>query len=521
MQIEQPGRPNETPIMGRAAHKWAALFGATSLALGVALFMTLRALDAQAQPQPQAPPTSEQIALLDESVRRAAIAELVQSGSGVWDSHVDADVSRVLQPQLEGRELLGQPVHSNRLGMREREYGAKQPGTTRIVLLGDSFVFGHGTAASERVGSFLEPWLNERAQSPVEVLHIGISSWDIIAECAYLRRQLSMLEPDLVVQLVFNNDLDDVKGVRGFGERGRFAPRHRQRANGLVSRDAPRLATGINTANLLLYGLDGESRERYRQASASLNELSSAVQAVGGRYLCLFMWLYFQPMVEPHLAAGLPAAEIGFVSEAFLKDRSLWASADNNHWNAQGSQRVAKLIYGLAQQRGLLPQLSLPAWESANQQVDIIDGAARAELADMQSMQKRLAQHRVSNSIEWSQLDARSAAQINGGFDREGFAAPYASITLANPGASRLMITGQRLNRPELNPGSVQVWIDEIPVAQFELRGPLELDLSIQVPADLREREYLAVRFEASDYVYNGDLLDECISFQLQGLSLQ
>jgi lysophospholipase L1-like esterase len=488
--------------------KLAVLFAATSVALGVAVAIL-------AGKRPAAAPGPGELALLDDGVRQAAIAELVRRGSGLWDSHPDPDVARVLQPRLDGRELLGVPVSSNRFGMREREYGPKAPGTTRVVLLGDSFVFGHGTPANERVGSYLEPWLAERGSGPVEVLHLGISSWDIVAEAAFVRRQLSFLQPDLVVQMVFNNDLDDVTGVRGFGERARFAPRHRERADGIVSRDAPTLATGISAANLLLYGLDGESRDRYHVAATALTTLADAVEAVGARYVCVFMWLYFQPLVERHLTGGLEPEQIVYVPDAFLADRSLWAAPDNNHWNAAGSRRVATLLFGVIEERGLLPQLGLSTWPEARAELAAMDAAGRAEARDTGAVERRLAAHQVASRLDFTRLDARSVSQINGGVDGAGYAAPYASITLARDLGDELVVRGRRLDRPELSRGEVEVHVDEARVGTFALRGAPEIDARFALPDAILGRDLVAVKFVSPDYVYAGELLDRCVSFQL------
>ncbi len=490
------------------AKRLAAVFAGTTLAL---VLLTVASLE----------PGGDSAVRLDDEGRREAIAELVSRGSGVWDSHVDPDVGRVLQPDLDGRDLLGEPVSSNRFGMRERDFGPKPAGTTRVVLLGDSFVFGHGTAAEVRFGVFLERWISERSGAEVEVLHIGISSWNILAECAYLRRQLSLVEPDLVVQLVFNNDLDDVRGVRGFGERASFAPAHRRRADGVIARDALQRAAGIEVANLLLYGLDWESRERYRLAAEALGGLADAVEEGGGRYLCLAMWLYFQPLVEERLATELSDDELAYVSDAFLSDRTLWSGPQNNHWNAEGSERIAKLVYALVRERGLLPGLELPAWSEAEAEIDAIDGAGRREAADRGPLGRRLALHGVGKRLDFTQLDGRSASWINGGLDGEGYAAPYASLVLASDGGRELVVRGERLGRPELVNARTRVFADEVALGVIELEGERTFEERFPIPPAIADRGHVSVRFEATDYVYRGELLDRCVTLRLAEVAIE
>ena len=74
-----------------------------------------------------------------------------------------------------------------------------QAHVTRVVLLGDSFVFGYKTDQEDRLGVFLRRYLRERASdtaAEVECLHVAISSWNVQAECAYVRRQLGALRPE-------------------------------------------------------------------------------------------------------------------------------------------------------------------------------------------------------------------------------------------------------------------------------------------------------------------------------------
>jgi len=134
-----------------------------------------------------APPPNDAGARFDDpEVRRAAIAELVARGAGGWDSFPDPDVGRLLQQNLAGRMFEGFAVASDALGLREGPVAIPKPkGTTRIVLLGDSFVMGEGVEADDRLGVFLAKDLRERAAGsagPIECLHFGLDTWNIVAE---------------------------------------------------------------------------------------------------------------------------------------------------------------------------------------------------------------------------------------------------------------------------------------------------------------------------------------------------
>src|SRR5262245_52085788 len=176
--------------------------------------------------------------LFDPEVKREAIKELVGLGKDAWDTFPDPTVARVLQPGLKLKKAGAVEIESNEVGLRERLYAMpKNDGTTRVVILGDSFVFGNAVKAEDRLGVFLERLLADHAARPhgqVEVLHVGASSWNILAECAFLRRQLSLITPDIVIQVVVRNDLSDNPGARGFGTISSWTPRIGERGDSLI-----------------------------------------------------------------------------------------------------------------------------------------------------------------------------------------------------------------------------------------------------------------------------------------------
>src|SRR5262249_23709273 len=150
----------------------------------------------------------------DPEVRRAAIDELVaQSGTG-WDSFADPAVGRLLQPRIKNFKITGMSVSTNDYGMREPHYALPKPDrTVRVVILGDSFVMGQGVDAQVRLGAHLERFLRMRggvaARRAIECLHFGLDGWNTLAEATWMRRQLGLVKPDLVVQVLVRNDLED------------------------------------------------------------------------------------------------------------------------------------------------------------------------------------------------------------------------------------------------------------------------------------------------------------------------
>lgn len=498
--------------------KLSAAFGATSLALAlVAGYLVLTKPKAQLGGD-----FNLQAALdADPELRQQVIEQLAVSGGGHWDSHNDADVARVMRPKVVSDR--GEVVYkANRFGMREREYRMpKQPNTVRVVLLGDSFVYGNGAVQENRFGVHLERFLEERAGNSrlkPEVLHIGISSWNIISECSFLRRQLSLMQPDLVLHLIVTNDLDDTAGSRGFGAFASFTPQFRGRADGIIQMRHPEYRMNLGTTNHLLRAFDFESRDRYARSGEAIRRLTDALGKMGTPYVLSSRWPGIQDHVPRKLAPFLQPEQFAFFSTEAVMDKRWWLAENDPHWNDAGQEWAAKLYYGLILERSLLPQLQLEPWEEAE--------AIRADVFDAGESEAINPRNRdvfkvrpVSEEVDLADMQA-SAAQFNGGIDEDGMVSPYASLLLRNVRNGTLRIEGKTLDRPELDGAEVTVFADERHLGTFTIQSGQPVDASWNLPKQVRDREFISVRLQSNDYVYVGDLLDHCVVFELTRVSI-
>lgn len=128
----------------------------------------------------------------------------------------DPELEFSFEPGYEGRMTLSGeydvPFRINARGLRDdHEYAAGHPGTTRILLVGDSFVFGVGVELKDTLGKQLERALNEAHLSqPVEVVAAGVPSYGIDAYALLIERWVPRLHPDLVIVALYpGNDLLD------------------------------------------------------------------------------------------------------------------------------------------------------------------------------------------------------------------------------------------------------------------------------------------------------------------------
>ena len=108
----------------------------------------------------------------------------------------------------------GVPVHINSLGLRDpREYQlAKKPNTFRILVLGDSVTFGHGSLYETTYPRLLEERLRAwRPDLDWQVWNAAVPGYNTSQELAHLLEVGPLFQPDLVVVGFFENDLIDNK----------------------------------------------------------------------------------------------------------------------------------------------------------------------------------------------------------------------------------------------------------------------------------------------------------------------
>jgi hypothetical protein len=478
------------PVARTPQRRWLALGSGSAIALGVLIgFATARATGPR--------------------------------GEGAWDNVPDPQVGRVLQPNLRARKAGGIEIDSNRYGLRERDFVVPKPaGTLRIVLLGDSYVYGNAVAAQVRLGAQLERELAARraGDRTIECLHVAMTGWNLEAESAYLRRSLAVLEPDLVVHVSVHNDLEDSFDARGFGALAAHGSQVRAHADGLVGlRTGQMLHAGA--LGMLADGLDWESRTRYERAAAALAGLAQALRSRGCPYLVLFHWPLLQPLAREHLARVLAPEQVAWLPSPLAHDERYIVSESDPHWNAQGHALVARALYELLRERALLPELALPEWDEAAAVRTgwLVAGAAEAAAGRRPLLLARAS--RALRSIGATAWTAASAGQVHAGLDREGRASPYLSVLLACAPGRRVKLRGARLGGGALL-GRARVWVDQRELGAFELGGPLALEQSWDLPPELSARPHVSVRIQSEDWTYAEDLRHTLV-FRLDELSIE
>jgi hypothetical protein len=118
------------------------------------------------------------------------------------------------RPNLQGR-FWGKQVSINSLGMRDREVDTQAATDEfRVLLLGDSVVFGIGVADDETIPYQLEHQLNNARETrmkggntPYRVFNMGVPSYNSEQELIQLESLGLSLDPHLVALMFSTNDL--------------------------------------------------------------------------------------------------------------------------------------------------------------------------------------------------------------------------------------------------------------------------------------------------------------------------
>lgn len=126
--------------------------------------------------------------------------------------NVDPGESLPGEPNLIGDALLGwrvktghnrqfgvpEETYINRLGLRNPELSEKKPETTRILMLGDSSIYGVRVRDTENISGQLQNFLIQNGHS-VEILNAGCPGYSTWQVNELLKNRLLEVQPDWIV----------------------------------------------------------------------------------------------------------------------------------------------------------------------------------------------------------------------------------------------------------------------------------------------------------------------------------
>jgi lysophospholipase L1-like esterase len=113
-----------------------------------------------------------------------------------------------LPPNFEGRGIFSEYIRTNENGLRDVEHSVeKEPGTLRILGVGDSFTFGWGVPLEDAFMKQLEKQLVGVTGQRVETINAGVPGYGLNQYYIYLKYYGVKYHPDVVVIAYFTDDL--------------------------------------------------------------------------------------------------------------------------------------------------------------------------------------------------------------------------------------------------------------------------------------------------------------------------
>ena len=102
-------------------------------------------------------------------------------------------------------------VQTNSFGHRYKEYNSAEFTDKRykkVLLLGDSFMFGYGVNMEDHIATHIDHQLND-TNNLFTIINAGVDGWSTIQEVTYARDHFRLLNPDIIVLFFCGDDPDD------------------------------------------------------------------------------------------------------------------------------------------------------------------------------------------------------------------------------------------------------------------------------------------------------------------------
>ena len=253
----------------------------------------------------------------------------------------------------------GVSVQTNSLGMRDREVpSSKGADEFRILILGDSVVFGYGVEFEDSIPYQLEHILNDKASGArrYRTLNMGVPSYNTEQELIQLQQTGLALRPDLVVLVFVRNDIEEKMWV--FEKRAGWLENFAQRSYALslafvIYRNALQ-AMGSSDRPGVTSGYAGyeAGNARWLAIDRSLTQIHRTLRASG----IPFLVVTDTPLEGPHAdllrsvaeREGFPIRDIDLYSDprwAGQPRSSLRNSQIDGHCNREGCRAMATLLH--------------------------------------------------------------------------------------------------------------------------------------------------------------------------------
>jgi len=258
-------------------------------------------------------------------------------------------------------------LSSNGDGLRGPELRQGSPTWTRVLVLGDSFTYGHGVSNNESYPARLAD-LFSRHGYDVEVVNAGVNGYGTDQQHAYYTEELFLLDPDVIVLGLNWNDLVDNIGrplytIADGKLLGMDATKNSLYFISNLHRQSPKWLRSSHLFNYLLLGM--RDKDLFRQLPdldqqglmkwseekifLSLLDLKSLSEKRGSEFVVITMpqreRQYAYSFIEPFLIEqDIPHLDLSADLVWTQQASGLWYEVDG-HPNIAGYARIAQSVY--------------------------------------------------------------------------------------------------------------------------------------------------------------------------------
>ncbi len=419
--------------------------------------------------------TRPSIENLSSAQRQQLVADLIEASPGIYQwAYFEPRIGYTLRPNTE-LSAWGDRFTSNELGYRTGP-AAKQPGTFRVVFIGDSWTFGMGVKREETFAEVTARLANEHAgmNERVEAWTLALPGYNPLQETAALWFYYGRLQPDAVVICLAGNDNHSTLPVL---------------PNGATTEQAVQ-TDDFGDPHVTAYHMRRVSsfryQERWRRALGAVRDTGARLRRLNVPFLVVFLARWEEK--DAHAMMANNHVEAPYIVVPSDLTRGSWAAPKWGHANAEGHALYARMVYrGLAGMVGWQP---LPAGDPRTN----VPVHQRPPAGDWLAAEKRAAAETSAMGIPTSISRSEPAArQMVGPFEgrTRTFGRATTALVRRTPDSGQLAVTVARLpEAPYLYPLELTLSVPSPgggtrKVVTVPADGPEQLTVSVELPADL------------------------------------
>jgi lysophospholipase L1-like esterase len=252
------------------------------------------------------------------------------------------------------------PYRTNSHGLRDRDRPAKEPGSTRVLVIGDSYTWGYAVAEEEAFPQTAERMLRERGHGAIEVVNGGVPDYNSRQERQLLEQLLPIYQPDAVFLAYVVNDAEPPTampvppGEAYRHSRSWFLTEVAERLNRRLFRRRLLPSAKDNVASSYLDGFE-EGSVKWRDSREAIRQMRDLSRAAGASFGVFILPDFTQDFDERygfqtiHDAVAGWGRELSIPTDDLLNNfrgedhQQLWVPWDG-HPNAEAHRRIAEFL---------------------------------------------------------------------------------------------------------------------------------------------------------------------------------